>query len=265
MTLLINTGITLAGTILLVLVVFAVAARRRRFDLIDSAWGAGFAVVALITYALSAGHGDVLVRSLATGLTVLWGVRLAVHIHTRNRGRTEDRRYADIAGRAGEHVHRYMLTRVYLVQAVLLWFVSLPVQFAQYGTGGARWPVWVGVAVFAIGFGFESVGDLQLRSFRAAPDNAGRVLDSGLWRYTRHPNYFGDACVWWGLYAIAGHNWLGVFTVLSPIVMTLLLVRGTGKALLEKDIRERRPDYADYVARTSGFFPLPPKKTARTN
>jgi steroid 5-alpha reductase family enzyme len=257
--LLTNAGITLAAAIVLVLAVFAAAVRRRRFDLIDSAWGLGFAVVAVITYALSAGRGDPLARSAAAAPTVVWGLRLAVHIHTRNRGRGEDRRYVEIAGRAGDRVRRYMLTRVYLTQAVLLWFVSLPVQFAQYGAG-ARWPVWVGVAVWAIGFGFESVGDLQLRAFRADPANAGRVLDSGLWRYTRHPNYFGDATVWWGLYAIAGHTWWGAATVLSPLAMTALLARGTGKPLLEKDIRDRRPAYADYVARTSGFLPLPPRR-----
>jgi len=258
--LLANAAITLAVTLVVVCGVFAVAARRRRFDLIDSAWGAGFAVVALVTYALSTGRGDPLVRALATGLTVVWGARLAAHIHTRNRGRDEDRRYAEIADRAGTHVRRYMFTRVYLMQAALLWFISLPIQFAQYGTAGAGWPVWVGVALWAVGFAFEAVGDRQLRSFRADPATAGRVLDTGLWRYTRHPNYFGDACVWWGLYAIACHGWWGAATVLSPVVMMLLLVRGTGKALLEKDIRDRRPAYADYVDRTSGFFPLPPRR-----
>lgn len=255
--LLLNAGITLAITLVLILGVFAIAARTRRFDLIDSFWGIGFGVVAVVTYIVSADQGDLVARSVITALTEVWGLRLAAHIHTRNRLRTEDRRYAEMAERAGAHLYRYMLTRVYLVQAVLLWFVSLPVQFAQYGTGWAGWPVWIGIAVWAVGFVFETVGDQQLSSFQANPANAGKVLRSGLWRYTRHPNYFGDACVWWGLYAIAGHTWWGAATVLSPVVMTVLLARGTGKPLLEKDIRERRPDYADYVERTSGFFPLP--------
>ena len=262
--LLTNAGIALGVTVLLILGVFALAARRHRFDLIDSLWGLGFAVVAGVSFVLSMGQGDVLARSLVTGLTVVWGVRLAVHIHTRNRGRDEDRRYVEMVERAGEHVLRFMFIRVYLVQAALLWFVSLPVQFAQYGTDRVHWPVliplWIGVVLWVIGFVFEAVGDHQLRRFRADPASRDKVLDTGLWRYTRHPNYFGDACVWWGLYLIACHTWWGAATIVSPVVMTLLLARGTGKPLLEKDIRERRPAYANYVARTSGFFPLPSRK-----
>ena len=257
--LLINAAICLGVAVLLMLSVFGLALRRGRYDLIDSVWGLGFAVVALVTFGLSAGHGDPLYRWLATALTAVWGVRLSVHIHTRNQARDEDPRYAEIVRRAGDHPRRYLLTRVYLMQAAVLWFVSLPVQAAQYGTGGAGWLVWPGVAIWLLGFVFETAGDLQLRRFRADPATAGRVLDTGLWRYTRHPNYFGDACVWWGLYLIACPTIAGAATILSPLVMTFLLARGTGKPLLEKGMRERRPDYADYVTRTSGFFPLPPR------
>ena len=119
---------------------------------------------------------------------------------------------------------------------------------------------WLGAAVWAVGFGFEAVGDAQLRRFRADPANAGKVLDRGLWRYTRHPNYFGDACLWWGLYLLACSTWAGAATVLSPVAMTYTLARGTGKPLLEKGLRRSRPGYAHYVERTSGFFPLPPKR-----
>jgi steroid 5-alpha reductase family enzyme len=125
------------------------------------------------------------------------------------------------------------------------------------GPGGAR---VAGLAL--IGLWFESVGDLQLARFRADPANRGRVLDTGLWRYTRHPNYFGDCCVWWGLYAIAAATPIGVFTILSPALMTFLLVRVSGVALLERSIGRRRPDYADYIARTSAFFPWPPRSPA---
>ena len=258
MTLLGNLAVTLAVALALVLATFAVAVRRGRYDLIDSAWGLGFALVAVVTAVLAT--GDPLPRVLATALTVIWGVRLSAHIHTRNRNRPEDPRYAEIVRKAGDHPRRYLLSRVYLVQAGLLWFVSFPVQFAQYGHGGPRWPLWLGVAVWAVGLTFEAVGDQQLRRFRAHPANAGRVLDTGLWRYTRHPNYFGDACVWWGLYLVACHDWAGVATLASPVVMTALLSHGTGKPLLERDIRQRRPGYADYVARTSGFLPLPPRR-----
>jgi steroid 5-alpha reductase family enzyme len=258
--LLINVAVTLGVAVALVLITFAAALRRGRYDLIDSLWGLGFAVVAVVTLLLS--DGDLLPRLASTVLTVVWGVRLAVHIHTRNRHRDEDPRYTEILGRAGDHPKRYMVTHVYLTQAAILWFVSLPVQFAQYGHGGPTWLVWVGVAVWLVGFTFESVGDSQLRAF-LAEGGKGQVMDKGLWRYTRHPNYFGDACVWWGLYLMACHSWAGFATLPAPVVMTLLLTKGTGKALLENGIGNRRPGYADYVASTSGFFPLPPKKQAK--
>ena len=251
--LLVNLGVTLVVTVALILGVFVAAERRGRYDLIDSFWGLGFAVVAVVTFALS--RGDLLI----TVLTVVWGVRLSVHIHTRNRHKPEDARYVDMRQRAA-HPRRHMLTAVYLTQAALLWFVSLPVQFSQYGPTVVSWPIWLGVAVWLVGFVFETVGDAQLRAFRADPATDGQVLDTGLWRYTRHPNYFGDACVWWGLYLIACHTGIGAATVLAPIAMTFLLAKGTGKPLLEKGIGDRRPGYREYVTRTSGFFPLPPSR-----
>jgi steroid 5-alpha reductase family enzyme len=254
-----NLAVTAGVVLMLVLVTFAVALRRDRYDTIDSAWGLGFAVVALVTFGLSGGHGDPLSRALAAGLTTVWGVRLSVHIHARNRGQPEDRRYAEMVRRAGPRARGRLFTRVYLTQAGVLWLVSLPVQVAQYGPAAPAPVRWLGVAVWAVGFVFESVGDRQLSRFRADPDNRGRVLDSGLWRYTRHPNYFGDACVWWGLYLLACHGWLGIGTVISPLAMTALLAKGSGKPMLERDIAERRPEYADYVRRTSGFIPLPPR------
>lgn len=261
--LIVNLAVTLVVTVALILLLFVVAARRGRYDLIDSYWGLGFAVIAVVTAGLSLGsvHGDALPRVLATVLTAAWGVRLSVHIHTRNRKRDEDPRYVDILNKGGDHPKRYMLTHVYLTQAALMWLVSLPVQFAQYGHDGPTWPMWLGVAVWLIGFVFESVGDAQLSRFKADPNSKGQVLDTGLWRYTRHPNYFGDACVWWGLYLIACHNWVGIASIVSPIIMTALLAKGTGKPLVEKSIRERRPAYADYIERTSGFIPLPPRKS----
>jgi steroid 5-alpha reductase family enzyme len=137
--------------------------------------------------------------------------------------------------------------------------VSLPVQFGQYGGGAPGWLLAAGVAVWLTGFVFESVGDWQLRRFAANPDNRGKVLDTGLWRYTRHPNYFGDAMVWWGLYLLACGSWLGVATLPAPLLMTFVLARGTGKPLTEKHLSGSRPGYADYVRRTSGFVPLPPR------
>jgi steroid 5-alpha reductase family enzyme len=239
------------------LVAFAVGVLRRRHDGVDVVWGLGFALVAGLTLVLA--DGPLWRRVLVTALTAAWGLRLAWHIHRRNRGKAEDRRYEELLAKAPGNPAAYVLRSVYLTQGAIMWLVSLPVQFAQYGAG--TWAVVpFGVALWLLGFTFEAVGDAQLAAFTADPANKGRVLETGLWRYTRHPNYFGDACVWWGLFLLACHQWLGLVTVVAPLTMTGLLARGTGKPLLEKSIRERRPGYAEYVARTSGFFPRPPKK-----
>ncbi|AXB43934.1 DUF1295 domain-containing protein [Amycolatopsis albispora] len=253
MNLLISAAVALGMALVAVCATFAVALARRRYDTIDTFWGLGFALIAVVAFPY--GTGDLALRLVVTGLTVVWGVRLAVHLHLRNRGQPEDPRYAGMADRPASRV----FVRVYLLQALVLWFVSLPVLAAQHGTGIGVLG-WLGVAVWSIGFAFEVVGDEQLRRFKADPANHGRVLDTGLWRYTRHPNYFGDACVWWGLYLLACSTWPGAATVLSPLVMTFTLVKGTGKPLLEKGLHRTRPGYAYYVERTSGFFPLPPRR-----
>ena len=140
--------------------------------------------------------------------------------------------------------------------------MSFPVQVAQNHTAPLRWWVVFGVVVWVVGFFFESIGDLQLTRFTADSGNKGKVLNTGLWRYTRHPNYFGDACVWWGLYLLALGTWAGVATILSPIVMTWLLAGKTGRPLMDAHMTRTRPEYADYVARTSGFIPRPPRTQA---
>jgi len=260
-----------AVTAIVVAVVFAVAlvvavgVRGGRHDGIDVVWGGGFAIVALTTLLLSSGEGDAWRRWLITVLTCVWGLRLAWHIGRRNHGRPEDPRYADIIAGARGNPTLHMVRKVYLPQAVILWIVSLPVQLGQYGFASGALSVVVtalGVALWAIGFTFETVGDAQLAAFRADPGNRGQVMDRGLWRYTRHPNYFGDAAVWWGLTVLALHHYAGLIGLLGTALMTWLLVKGTGKKLLESTIGERRPGYADYVRRTSGFLPLPPRKAS---
>ncbi|MFD9705621.1 DUF1295 domain-containing protein [Lentzea sp. NPDC059081] len=236
---------------------FLYADARKRYDLIDSVWGPGFAVIAVVTLLFA--EGEPSRQWLVAALTIIWGVRLGVHIHLRNRTKDEDPRYQDILRRAKGNP-RLRMYRVYLTQAVIMWVVSLPVQAAGHLSAPFGVLDWVGTGVWMVGFAFEAVGDWQLSRFRADPANKGAVMDRGLWRYTRHPNYFGDAVVWWGLFLFALHSWLGALTVVGPVIMTLLLAKGTGKPLLEKDIVSRRPGYADYVRRTSGFVPLPPKK-----
>lgn len=256
----VNFAITAATVAVLMLSTLAIAVRRRRHDTIDTVWGLGFAVIAVISFGLSTSNGAMMPRLVVLAMTVIWGVRLAVHLHLRNSGRDEDPRYQEILTKAKGNPIKHMLRMVYLPQGAVMWLVSLPVQVAPYGASSIPITGYLGLAVWLIGISFESIGDAQLRRFITKESNRGKVLDTGLWRYTRHPNYFGDACVWWGLYLVATHSVIGICTVISPVLMTFLLVRGTGKPLLERGMARTRPGYADYVRRTSGFFPLPPRR-----
>ncbi len=249
---------TVAAVVVVLGLTFAVAQRVGRHAVVDVAWGLGFVAIVVTSYLLSAGDGDPGRRLLVTALTTVWGVRLAAHIWRRSRGHGEDPRYEELVSRAEGNPKLFAFARIYLTQGATMWFVSLPVQVAVFETPSLGVLAWVGAAVWAVGLAFETVGDFQLQRFRDDPANQGEVLDTGLWRYTRHPNYFGDACVWWGLSLVAFGAWPGILTVLSPVVMTWLLAKGTGKPLLEKTMSSRRPGYADYVRRTSGFLPLPP-------
>ena len=253
---------TVLAVVVLLGITLVVALRVGKHAVVDVTWGLGFAAVAVTAYALSAGEGDAGRRLLVTLLTVVWGVRLAVHIGRRSRGHGEDPRYAAMLAEAPGNPTWFAVRKVYLTQGAVMWFVSLPVQVACFEPAALGPMAWAGVLVWAVGLFFEAVGDWQLTRFRADPASKGQVLDTGLWRYTRHPNYFGDACVWWGLSLVAFSAWPGILTVLSPVVMTWLLAKGTGKPLLEKDMSSRRPGYVDYVKRTSGFVPLPPRKGA---
>ncbi|MDT0300922.1 DUF1295 domain-containing protein [Streptomonospora wellingtoniae] len=238
---------------------FLAARRQDRHDLVDVAWGAGFALVAAVSALLSTGHGDPLRTWVVAGLTAVWGLRLAVHIGARRRGAGEDPRYTELLSGAPGRRDIYALRTVYLPQGLLVWAVSLPVQAAAYTPGPASALLAVGAGVWLTGFLFEAVGDAQLARFKADPDNRGRIMDRGLWAWTRHPNYFGDACVWWGLYIAGADTWPGLLTLPAPAVMTLLLTAGSGKRLLEARMRDR-PGWSEYARRTSGFLPLPPRR-----
>ncbi len=252
-------AVSAIAVVVMMLVTWLIALKVGRFDVVDSAWGLGFVVVALVTFAWSSGGGDDTRRMLVVVLTAVWGIRLAVHIALRARGKGEDPRYVAMLAKSKHSPAVHALAFVYLTQAGVLWFISFPVQVAMYEPAALGWIAGLGIAVWAIGFCFETVGDWQLQQFRDDPTSAGQVMDRGLWRYTRHPNYFGDACVWWGLYLIAAQTLPGALTILSPLVMTFTLARGTGKPLLERGMAQRRPGYVDYVERTSGFVPWPPK------
>lgn len=246
--------------------------RARQLDkaaVVDVAWGAGFVLVALVTAVVATvlDEGTPWRRWLVVAMVAAWGLRLAWHIRGRavgEHGGQEDPRYAEMLGGPPSEIGmRTVVRRVFLVQGVVQWFIAGPVMIGSVLTV-AWWPVVAaGVVVWATGLFFEAVGDRQLAAYKRQPkETRPPVMDRGLWRYTRHPNYFGDATVWWGLFLLVAGSWIGLLTVLSPIAMTYFLTAKTGKALTEKRMSQSKPGYADYVARTSGFLPLPPKKAA---
>lgn len=234
---------------------------RRDVSIVDIWWGPGFALLACVAFALAGTPGPR--GALLVGLTSLWGLRLGLHLFWRNHGQDEDPRYARMRRHHGARFPWISLATVFGLQGLLQWFVSLPLQVAQLVPGGAPFGVLdaLGVALFATGLFFETVGDLQLARFRADPANQGRVMDRGLWRYTRHPNYFGDCLVWWGLFAIALATPAGWLTIASPLAMTWLLLRVSGVALLERSLVRTRPAYRDYIESTSAFLPRPPRRS----
>jgi steroid 5-alpha reductase family enzyme len=259
-----NLWVTAAVLLACVLSLWLVSIRLRDASIIDIFWGPAFGIVALVGYGLAQGQGVELRRTLVTVLTVACAARLGIYLYWRNHGKGEDPRYtAAFRNRYSKDLHWHTLTKVFLLQGLLVWLISIPVQLAQYlvqptALGPAA---IVGVALWTIGFLFEAIADWQLARFKANPANRGRVLDGGLWRYSRHPNYFGNACLWWGLWLIACDHPLGIATVFAPIVMTHFLLNVTGKKLLEKRMSRARPEYADYVARTPGFFPWFPRRS----
>lgn len=225
-------------------------------SIVDSIWSLFFLAAALVFVRHAPADG--LRAGLVLVLVAAWALRLAVYLTWRNWGEPEDRRYGAMRAKHGSGFALKSLVIIFALQAALAWVIAMPLYPAITGD----WPLgavdYLGIALVVTGIGFESVGDFQLARFKARPGNEGRVLDSGLWRYTRHPNYFGDFCVWWGLYLIAASAG-GWWTIFSPLLMSVLLLKVSGVTLLEQDIGERRPGYADYVTRTSTFFPRPPR------
>jgi len=256
----VNLAVAAGAAFAVMLTTFALARAKGLHRLVDIAWGTAFTAVALATCALSAGHGDDGRRILVTAATAVWGLRLSAHIARRGRGHGEDPRYERLLAKAPGSRDAYALRTVYLLQGALVWLISLPVQVAQYVPVPLGASAVAGAVVWATGLVFESVGDFQLGRFRANPGNRGRIMDRGLWGWTRHPNYFGDFLVWWGLFLLAcGTVQAAAVAVVSPLVMSYLLLHGSGKRLLENHLADR-PGYAAYTARTSGFFPLPPRR-----
>ena len=232
----------------------------RDSSIVDPFWGTGFVVVNWLYFALTPG-GFPARKWLICILVTIWGLRLSLHLLRRNWGKGEDFRYRKWREEAGNRWWWMSFFRVFLLQGVLLWIISAPLLAAQIRPTPERltWLDWIGAVVWAVGFFFEAVGDLQLTRFRSNPANKGKVLNTGVWRYTRHPNYFGDAAQWWGyfLIAVAGG---GFWTIWSPIWMTVMLLRVSGVTLLEKTLSTTKPGYQEYVESTSAFVPWFPRK-----
>jgi steroid 5-alpha reductase family enzyme len=236
---------------------FVIGRRIGRYNVVDTAWGVGFVAVAAVAAVL--GTGDLFRRLLLLVLVAVWGLRLAWHMTVKSAGKGEDPRYRALL--RNDFSAGHVIRKVFLIQGAATWFVSLPLQLSAVlgPTPAGLWPVLVaGVVMWLVGLGFEAVGDLQLRRFKADPANKGVIMDRGLWAWTRHPNYFGDACVWWGLWLAGIAGWVSLATVLSPVLMTYFLVYATGARLTETFMADR-PGFDEYRSRTSFFVPIPPR------
>ncbi len=249
--------ITNAGLITaMMLTLWGVSLPLRNASIVDIAWGAGFAVIGATSAVL--GEGLVERRWLGAVLACVWGLRLGGYLAWRNLGHGEDRRYQAMRRGHGRRFWWVSLFTVFLLQGALMLVIGLPLMTIAASSRPLDALAAAGVGLWLVGLVFESVADVQLARFKANPQSAGRVLDRGLWRYSRHPNYFGDFCVWWGIFVVAAPD--ALFAVVSPLLMTTFLLRVSGVALLERTIVERRPAYRSYIARTSAFFPWPPRR-----
>jgi steroid 5-alpha reductase family enzyme len=250
----------LAAVIAFMTAVWLLSLFKKDASIADIFWGLGFILVAWITFFLS--NGDSPRRLIVAAMTTIWGLRLSIHLLVRNWSSEEDPRYQKMRSAHGKHFWIVSLFTVFLLQGFLLWVISLVVQLALFVESpiNLTWLDGLGIVIWSAGFVFETIADHQLFRFRSDPANKGKVMDKGLWAYSRHPNYFGEMLIWWGFYAMALNNAANTWVILSPMLITILLLKVSGVALLEKHIKERRPAYEEYMRRTSVFFPWFPKK-----
>lgn len=237
--------------------VWVVSVIRKDASVVDLFWGPAFVLLAWFYWWITGGGG--LRGTLGLGLVTVWGLRLGIHLARRNLGKPEDYRYQAMREQRGASFWWMSLFTVYWLQAALSWIVSFPLLQIQAAPVSMGWLGWLGVTIAVLGFLFESIGDHQLTRFRSDPSNEGKVLDEGLWRYTRHPNYFGDAVFWWGVTVLAMETPGWWWILPGPVLMTLLLMNVSGVPLLEARMKETKPRYVEYTRRTSAFFPWPPK------
>ncbi|HVS15657.1 MAG TPA: DUF1295 domain-containing protein [Thermoanaerobaculia bacterium] len=249
---------TLIGAMMLGL--WLASLRLRDASIVDRFWGLGFVLAAAAAFPIAGGPLER--RLLLLALAAIWGLRLTWHITRRNWGEGEDVRYQRMRASWGDRFSWTSLLTVFALQGALMWLVALPLVVGQASPtpGRLTWLDALGALTWLAGFAFEAIGDAQLRAFKADPASRGKVMDRGLWRYTRHPNYFGDALLWWGIFLVASQTEHGRWTVVSPLIMSFLLTRISGVPLLERRLEKTRPGYQDYRRRTSAFFPWPPKE-----
>lgn len=236
---------------------FVVSVIKKRNDVADTAWGLGFVLLAWVSFFL----GQPSARGFLAGILVsIWGLRLAWHIHARNKGRSEDYRYLEWRNTWGKWFYVRSYLQVYLLQGVLLFLISIPIQIINtYSIVPLGVLDAVGVIIWCVGFYFEAVGDAQLARFIKNPNNKGKLMQQGLWAYTRHPNYFGEVTQWWGIWVIALSSSFGLFGIVGPITITFLILRISGIPLLEKKM-EANPEFAEYKRKTSVFIPMPRRR-----
>jgi len=236
---------------------FIVSLITKRNDVADIAWGLGFVLVSWTALSFS----DVVSQQglLVASLVTVWGVRLAIHIARRNWGRPEDYRYSAWRAAWGRWFYLRSFAQVYVLQGALMFLIALPTVFVMQNGGDVTLLTAIGVAVWLMGFLFEVVGDAQLAQFIRNPENKGRLLRTGLWRFTRHPNYFGEVALWWGIWLIAASLPGGLFTVVGPLTISILILKISGVPLLEEKMKNN-PEFAEYARTTSVFIPWFVKK-----
>lgn len=244
------------------LILWGISLLLKNSSIVDIFWGFGFVLQAWL-YFFIVPSGLFERKLILLILATVWGLRLTIHILSRNWGKPEDFRYQKWRNESGKIWWIKSLFKVFILQGILMWIISAPILAAQYYQlkPSLSWLDFAAILVWLVGFFFESVGDLQLRRFIADRSNKGKLLNSGVWKYTRHPNYFGDATQWWAYYllALSAGGWWVIF---SPILMTFFLIKVSGVALLEKTMAETKPGYKEYMETTSAFIPWFPKKTA---
>lgn len=239
-------------------VVFCLALKKKDNSIMDIAWGLGYIGVAIFTFFLEEGWTNR--HLIVTGLVLIWGMRLAIHIALRNRGKGEDYRYAKWRHDWGSRFVLRSYFQIFMLQGVFLFIIALPIMLVNFSIREDLTVIdFLGIGVWCIGFIFEAVGDYQLKRFKKRPENKGKIITTGLWKYTRHPNYFGEAAMWWGIFLLALSVKNGWIAILSPLLISFLILRVSGVTMLEKKYAGNA-EFEAYAKRTNAFFPWFPKK-----